>query len=64
MPKPPDQGWREHVLNNVLPRMEATTEPTTSFTQATSADFAPVVYHGSRSPDDVSAVLDGLPLSR
>lgn len=30
----PDEGWRQHVLNNVLPRMEATAEPATSLTNA------------------------------
>jgi hypothetical protein len=34
MTKQPDQGWREHVLNNVLPRMEANTGPATGFTPA------------------------------
>jgi hypothetical protein len=30
----PDQDWRQHVIDNVLPRMEATTEQATGFTPA------------------------------
>ncbi len=30
----PDEGWRQHVIDNVLPRMEATTEQATGFTPA------------------------------
>ncbi|MET4244605.1 hypothetical protein [Bradyrhizobium sp. RT10b] len=61
----PDQGWRQHVIDNVLPRMEVNSgAAVTGVTQAGPSDFAPVVYHGSRSPDDVSAVLDGVPLVR
>ena len=37
----PDEGWRQHVLNNVLPRMEATTESATSFTPGTFSDTLP-----------------------
>ena len=31
MTKQPDEGWREHALNNMLPRMEAA-EPAAGFT--------------------------------
>ena len=30
----PDEGWRRHVIDNVLPRMEATAEQLTGFTPA------------------------------
>jgi hypothetical protein len=30
----PDQGWRQHVIDNVLPKMEATTEQATGLTPA------------------------------
>jgi hypothetical protein len=53
----PDDGLRQHVLNNVLPRMEATTEQATGFQPATAADFAPVAFHGNRTPDDPAALL-------
>jgi hypothetical protein len=58
-----DQGWREHVLNS-LPTMEANSmTPATTLTPATTAaDFGPVAFHGNRTPDDPTALLDGLPL--
>jgi hypothetical protein len=53
----PDQNWRQHIIDNVLPKMEATTEQTTSFQPATAADFGPVAFYGNRSPDDPAALL-------
>jgi hypothetical protein len=58
MTKRDDKDWRQHVIDNVLPRMEANDKGTaTGFTQATSADFGPVTFHGDRSPDDAAALL-------
>src|SRR5258707_6265417 len=34
MAKQPDEGWRQHMINNLLPRMEASTEQATGFTPA------------------------------
>jgi hypothetical protein len=53
----PDQGWRDHVINTLLPKMQATTEQATSFTQATSAEFGPIIFRGDRAPDDAAALL-------
>ena len=53
----PDEGWRQHILKTVLPKMQATPEQATSFTQATSADFGPITFRGDRSPDDAAALL-------
>ena len=57
MTKPPDQGWRDFVLNNLLPKMNANTGPAAGFTPATAADFGPVTFRGDRSPDDAAALL-------
>ena len=57
----PDKDWRQHVLST-LPKMEATTEQATGLTPATAADFGPVTFHGNRTPDDPTELLDGLPL--
>jgi len=63
--QPHDEGWRNWVLGS-LPKMQASsmaTEPATGgFTQATSADFGPVIFRGDRTPDDPAELLDGLPL--
>jgi hypothetical protein len=61
MTKQPD--WHRHVINNVLPRMEASTAPATGFQQATAADFAPVTFYGDRTPNDPAELLEGLPLA-
>jgi hypothetical protein len=47
-----------------MPRMEANTGPATRFQQATAADFAPVAFHGDRTPNDPTPLLEslGLPL--
>ena len=58
----PDKDWREQVIRS-LPTMEANTGPEQqAFTPATAADFGPLTFHGSRTPDDPAELLDGLPL--
>jgi hypothetical protein len=63
MTKRSDEGdWRRHVVEQMLPRMEANTGPATGFQQATAADFGPITFRGDRAPNDPTALLDGLPL--
>jgi hypothetical protein len=63
MTKRSDEGdWRRHVVEQVLPRMDANTGPAaTGSTPATAGDFGPVAFHSDRTPDDAVALLDGLP---
>ena len=52
-----DEGdWRRHVVENMLPRMDANTGPAATSFQA-AQDFGPVVFRGDRSPDDAAALL-------
>src|SRR4029450_11752540 len=62
MTKRGDKDWRQHVIDMIAPTMEANTGPATGFQPATAADFAPVAFHGNRTPDDPTLMLDGLPL--
>jgi hypothetical protein len=58
MAKRDDMDWRQHVLNNVLPRMEANDMgAATGFTPATPGDFGPITFRGDRTPDDAAALL-------
>ena len=47
--------WRQHVLN-------MTKQAVAGFPPATAADFGPITFYGSRTPDDPADRLDGLPL--
>jgi hypothetical protein len=60
----PDQNWRQHIIDNVLPKMEATTEQLTGFQPATAADFGPITFRGDRTPNDPAVLLDGRPLEK
>jgi hypothetical protein len=56
MTRQSDEGWRRHVVEQMLPRLDANTGPAaTSFQAAT--DFGPVTFHGDRTPDDPVALL-------
>jgi hypothetical protein len=61
MTKRDDKDWRQHVIDNVLPRMEADIGAATSFQSATAGDFGPITFRGDRTPDDPAELLDGRP---
>src|ERR1700754_2601864 len=58
----PDEGWRQHVLNTLLPTMEANTGPATGFTPApTTTVVTPTpLATGFPSPPSFDP-LDALP---
>ena len=59
----PDEGWRQHVLNNVLPRMEASNAATTSFEPAPISETVtpwtlPGIPHGGPNFDPIDRLAD------
>ena len=59
----PDEGWRQHVLNNVLPRLESTAPAATSFEPAPISEIVtpwtlPGIPHGGPNFDPIDRLAD------